>query len=164
MSFWKKEIYNRVKNFKKLVILCLGNPEASDDGVGVEIGKRLLENLFDSPDVFIFNCYTAAENFTSPVKKIMPSHILIIDSCVAGKVPGTVSVFCPDELKQVDISSHRIPVQLLSRYLKNETGADVIIIGIEPEILGKGRHLSGSVKNAADEIVEFLLKIFRKNW
>ncbi|MCM8760018.1 MAG: hypothetical protein NC906_09660, partial [Candidatus Omnitrophica bacterium] len=64
MSFWKKEIYNRVKNFKKLVILCVGNPEASDDGVGVEIGKRLLENLFDSPDVFIFNCYTAAENFT----------------------------------------------------------------------------------------------------
>lgn len=161
MNRWKQEIYNKIKGFKSLAILCIGNPQASDDGVGPKIGEKLSEILGNHSNVYVFNCYNTPENFTSPVKKMMPDHILIIDSCISGKRPGTISVFDSDKLKETDVSSHRIPVKLLSMYLEKETGAEVIITGIEPEVVDKGEYLSKAVKEAADDIIKFLSGIIK---
>lgn len=164
MSLWKQKIKSVLKGFRRLVIMCIGNSMASDDGAGLEIGNKLLKTLDGCKNILVINCYGSPENFTSVVKKAMPTHILIVDSCISGKKPGTISVFSADELKESDVSSHRIPINLLSRYLENETGASIIIVGIEPESINQGNKLSASVKKSVDEIVEFFrgLKNFRE--
>jgi Ni,Fe-hydrogenase maturation factor len=70
----------------------------------------------------------------------------------------------PDEIKNVDVSSHKLPLYLLSDYLKNETGAEIIIIGIEPELLCKGNFLSKAVESAVNEISDWFSEFFKKSF
>ncbi len=158
MCFWKKQLDLNLKGFCKLVIMCIGNQYAADDGAGPEIGKNLSESVNESniKNVAVINCYDSPENFTSIVKNEKPTHILIIDICVSGKKPGSIFLVSEKDIKDMDVSTHRIPVGLLSDYLKTETGAKIIILGIEPVSIDKKRFLSNPVRKAINELTDFL--------
>ncbi|MCX7705604.1 MAG: hydrogenase maturation protease [bacterium] len=163
MILWKQEIYKKIKGFKNLVIMCIGNPDSSDDGVGSMIGDKLSKILASYNNILVVNCYNRPENFTSLVRKAMPDHIIILDSCISEKKPGTISIFSPDALEETDILSHRVPAKLLSEYLEKETGASIVIVGIQPDTILKGQFISEPVRKAAEEIIEFLTRIVKNN-
>ncbi|MCM8815370.1 MAG: hydrogenase 3 maturation endopeptidase HyCI [Candidatus Omnitrophica bacterium] len=163
MNLWVQDLKFRLHNFNKLVIMCIGNRNASDDGAGLKLADELSTILEEkkSSKVSVIRCYESPENFTSPVKKMKPSHILIIDSCVSGKKPGTISVFDKEDLREYDIISHRIPIALLSEYLASETGAKIIVLGIEPECIAKGTNISKPVKEAIKGIAHFFYEFIK---
>lgn len=154
---WKQKLKNNLKGFKNLVIMCVGNQDAYDDGAGPELAIILSKIVAEKnyKNVFVLNCQDSPENFTSIVKKIKPTHILIIDCCIHGKRPGSISVFLPEQLKESDVSSHRIPLKLLCDYLSSETKASIFIAGIEPQIIKKEKNISKPVKKSIDELVKF---------
>ncbi|MCM8821384.1 MAG: hydrogenase maturation protease [Candidatus Omnitrophica bacterium] len=165
MSLWSEYLKRELRDFERLAIMCVGNKYASDDGVGPEIAGILSKLIVkkECGSVFVINCYDSPENFTSPVKKIKPSHILIIDSCISGKKPGTISAFAMTDLNEYDISTHRMPVRLLADYLVSETGSTIIILGIEPEFTGRGAEISEPVRKAIEEIEKFFFEFLGNN-
>ncbi|HOJ31384.1 MAG TPA: hydrogenase 3 maturation endopeptidase HyCI [bacterium] len=166
MELWKKQFIQKLNNFHKLVIMGIGNPESSDDGLGPEIVNIIAERITKNySSVAVINCYGSPENFTSKIKKENPTHILIIDSCIAGKEPGSIFLVKPSQIKNMDLSTHRLPLYLLHDYLKSETGAKIIMLGIEPQSVCPGTSFSTPVRQAIGETVEFLLdflKIYHK--
>ncbi|HPP66711.1 MAG TPA: hydrogenase maturation protease, partial [bacterium] len=111
--------------------------------------------------VKVFPCYDFPENFTGSVKKEKPDHILLIDSSITGKKPGSIFILNPEGINHEDISSHRIPLRLLYEYLKKETRADIAIIGIEPYYIGKGNKCSKPVEKTINRIVKFLEQLLK---
>ncbi|HOK80714.1 MAG TPA: hydrogenase 3 maturation endopeptidase HyCI [bacterium] len=141
----------------------IGNPESSDDGLGPEIANVLADIIGKKySDVVIINCCQSPENFTSLIKREKPSHILIIDSCISGKKPGSILLVKPSRIKNMDVSTHRLPLYLLHDYLKRETGANIILLGIEPQNMTPGTSLSEPARHAVSDVVKFLLD-FLKN-
>lgn len=166
MRSWKKDLNEKLKNARKIAILGIGNPDLCDDAAGSIVAERIQKIIGGKNNAYIalFPCYEAPENFTSPVKKEKPTHIVMIDSCLSGRKPGSIFLLMPDEIKNVDVSSHKLPLYLLSDYLKNETGAEIIIIGIEPELLCKGNFLSKAVESAVNEISDWFSEFFKKSF
>lgn len=168
MSLWKKQLKSRLDGFKKLVIMGVGNQNRCDDRIGPAITEMISDFVSKEKfhDVRIFSCYGSPENFTGPVKKENPTHILLIDSCIRGEKPGTVFVLESEKIKNVDISSHRMPLKLLYEYLKVETSANIVILGVEPYLIKEGNILSEEATRAVREVVNFLkefLKLHKAN-
>ncbi|MGC8804769.1 MAG: hydrogenase maturation peptidase HycI [Candidatus Ratteibacteria bacterium] len=165
MKLWKKQLAQELRNFQKFVIMGIGNPESSDDGLGPEIASNLTDTIRKKyADVVVINCGQSPENFTSLVKKEKPSHILIIDSCISGKKPGSIFLLRPFDIKNTDVSTHRLPLYLLYDYLKSETGAKIIMLGIEPQCITSGALISNPVRQAVKEVVEFLLDFLKDRY
>ncbi|MCM8764110.1 MAG: hydrogenase 3 maturation endopeptidase HyCI [Candidatus Omnitrophica bacterium] len=163
MNFWKRHLKMKLQGFKQLGIMCIGNRYCSDDGAGVEVARVLsiFLNKKKCRNISVINCYNSPENFTSSVKKIKPSHILIIDSCISGKRPGAISILAAKDIKEYNMLSHRIPIRLLSDYIASEIGSDIIILGIEPECTARGTDISKPVKKAIKEIERFFVEFLR---
>ncbi|HQL65776.1 MAG TPA: hydrogenase 3 maturation endopeptidase HyCI [bacterium] len=160
---WKEKINNWLDNFEKLVIIGVGNKDRCDDGSGSAITEILSDFAERNRigNVRIFSCYEAPENFTGPVKKEKPSHIIIIDSCITGQKPGHISIIKPDRIKETDISSHRMPLKLLCEYLRDETGADILIIGVEPYNIKEGSNFSDPVNKSIQKVNDFFKEVLR---
>ncbi len=158
MNRWKDLLRKNLSGFKRLAIMCVGSEDSGDDAAGIEVAARLFglvekENL---RNVIVINCFNMPENFTSIVKKAEPTSILIIDTCITGKKPGSITIFLKDQLKETDMMTHRIPLKLLSEYLASETKASIVIAGIEPETIKKGYKISKSVLGAIEIFTDFL--------
>ena len=162
-SFLKEKINNWLNRSEKLVIMGIGNNNRCDDGFGPAVTETLSDFVEKNGigNVIVFSCYEAPENFTGPVKKEKPSHIIIIDSCITGQKPGNISIIKPDGIKETDISSHRMPLKLLCEYLRNETGADILIIGVEPYNMKEGSNFSDPVNKSIQEVVGFLKEVLK---
>ncbi len=145
------------------MLMGIGNRDRCDDGAGSAVSDIMSDFVSGEKisDVRIFCCNESPENFTGPVKKENPTHILLIDSCIAGKSPGSIFIINPRRIKDIDISSHKMPLGLLYRYLKEEIGADILIIGIEPQHIEQGRFFSEPVAKAVVELTNFLKELLK---
>ncbi|MGB9643428.1 MAG: hypothetical protein ACPL3Q_09595, partial [Candidatus Ratteibacteria bacterium] len=70
----------------------------------------------------------------------------------------------PFDIKNTDVSTHRLPLYLLYDYLKSETGAKIIMLGIEPQCITSGALISNQVRQAVKEVVEFLLDFLKDRY
>jgi hydrogenase 3 maturation protease len=142
-------------NFTKLAIVGVGSELRCDDGVGIYIANKLKERTKD-PRIEVFIGGTTPENVTGPLKKLKPSHVVIIDAAKAGKPPGTVSLIDPKHIEGVNFSTHTFSLGILADYIGKTIGAKVIIIGIEPKDIAFDGKMSREVIKAADEILSML--------
>lgn len=108
------------------------------------------------PGVNVLEGGTAPENLTGEIRRIRPSHLLIIDSAEMGEPPGTVRLFAPEEIGGLSFGTHALPLSVLARYLAEETGCRVTIMGIQPRSLEFDAALSEEAALAVDETVEAL--------
>ncbi|HQP92181.1 MAG TPA: hydrogenase maturation protease, partial [Candidatus Omnitrophota bacterium] len=103
---------------------------------------------------------TAPENFTGCIKKICPSHLLIIDAFDMGKEAGAAMIFGPQDAKaSASFSTHRMPIEIMVNYLCKSISCCVIILGIQPGSLKFGGAVSKKVNAAAKDIVKIIRKI-----
>ncbi len=135
----------------------IGSESRGDDAAGIKVVTQLRKEI-SSPDVLFIDGGTVPENYTSKVKKFEPKTVILIDSVHFGEEPGTVSRVDPSEIVQESVSTHRLPLSKLIEYLKIETDAEVILLGIQPENLDIGSGISEKVQKSVDELVSTLKK------
>ena len=141
-------------DIERIVILGVGNPLRGDDGFGPLVVKELEGKV----KAHLLNAETSPENFTGIIKSLKPSLILILDALEFGGKPGELSFIEGDEISEGEPSTHRISLSLLSGYLERETGAEVLLIGVQPERLSFGAGMSKEVKGTALRLSRILLK------
>ena len=153
MSF-KEELNDFLHDFKKLIILGVGNELKSDDGIGPFIVNKLIEEDLQRDNLLFINAETVPENFTGKIRKEKPSHVIIVDACLMGSNPGEMKIVDKDDFKNIGISTHSMSLSYFVKYLEKDTDFKVIFVGIEPETMDWGENPTPNVEKTAYEFIE----------
>lgn len=176
MSKLNETVYNDLKEFldgySKLVILGIGNDIRGDDGLGPYIINRLFDLKEDADDndlnndsgLYLINAGSVPENFTGSIKKINPSHILIIDASLMNMKPGEINIVSKENIVNLSVSTHSMSLKYLIKYLESCEGVNndfkILFVGIEPESMDLSFDLSDSVKETCDDLIKVLIDLF----
>ncbi len=146
---------NRLHQARKTVVLGVGSDLRSDDVAGLLVAQSLkttLKNKSLSRRLkVVFGC-TAPENMTGQIRRLKPSHIIIVDSAQMGKKAGAIELIEYGSIDGVSFSTHQLPLEILARYLREELECDVFVIGIQPKSIKFGFAVSREVKSAASRL------------
>ncbi|MFN4133619.1 MAG: hydrogenase maturation peptidase HycI [Candidatus Hadarchaeales archaeon] len=160
----KKALVDELKDFlkdrKKVVVVGVGNEMRGDDGVGIAVAKMLKKRIAEEAAVLIGG--TAPENITGKIKRLHPSHLIFVDAADFGGSPGEVMVASPATIAWRTISTHTLPLSVISEYLMKETGVKVLLLGIQVEQSVFGSGMGQKVAKAAEKVAEILEEVLQK--
>jgi len=143
------------------LVLGLGNILLGDEGVGVRVVERLLEQYEFPEEVRVMDGGTLGLDLLPYLEEA--SRLLVIDAVQARKAPGTLVRMAGDEipvfLDASKVSPHQeglqdlLAVAMLKGYLPDE----VVFWGAQIEALGVGLELSSAVAAQVDILVDKVL-------
>jgi len=153
---------------KNLLIVGIGNSLKSDDGAGPELIKRLrgvilspaksgINSAKNLKNIELLDTGSAPENYTKKIKDFKPETIVFIDAVEMKEQPGTVKIIEEEKITASFFTTHNIPLNLFLDYIKKETKAEIIFIGIQPKSTKFSEGLSEPVKRAVETLVEELV-------
>jgi len=144
------------------LVLGLGNILLSDEGVGVRVVERLLEQ-YDFPEgVRVMDGGTLGLDLLPYVEDA--SRLLVVDAVQARKPPGTLVRMVGDEvpifLDASKVSPHQEGLQdlLAVAVLKDYLPDEVVFWGAQIESLGVGLELSSAVAAQVDALAGKVLE------
>ncbi len=157
----KEEIEDDLKiwlsNAQRVIVAGIGNPLRKDDFVGVEIVRKLKNQV--SKFVRLIECEDVPESFIEPIAEFEPTHILIIDAAMLDLKPGESKLIEVSELiEQSPISTHALPLRIFCEYLAKTTGAKIALLLMQPEDTGFGEGLTSKLRKTATTMTNLLLK------
>jgi len=147
---------DRVKG--KVVILGIGNELRGDDG----FGPYLVESIKGKIDAALFNCGTVLENYYNPIVKAKPDVIILLDIVNFEGPYGEIGIFEKDDILKVGFSTHNISPKIFLEMLTNTITSDIIMVGVKPKVTVFGSDISPEVKESADMLKDFFIKLFPK--
>ncbi len=130
-----------------------------DDGLGPELLRQIYEKGQDKDRVFILNCESTPENYTSRIREVDPSHILIVDAVELDAKPGDIVIIKKEQIDTFNISTHTMPVSFLIGYLEKTLNVKVLTIGIQPKEMNLINFISKPVMDSVDELSDVLIKL-----
>jgi hydrogenase 3 maturation protease len=129
------------------LILCIGNQEGGDDGIGPYIAHRL--KIQSSVDMVI-DAETTPENYTSVIKRHQPNTLIIIDAAEMNLPPGETRIIPKKKIGTMHLSTHAIPLSVFIEYMEKEVPS-IIFIGIQPKTMQGA--MSDPVKKSGDALI-----------
>lgn len=143
----------------KILIAALGNELLMDDGVGVHAVRELQREELQS-GVMAVEVGTAVLDALHLFE--WADKLLAIDAVKAGSVPGTIYTF---DIGKAGRQEHQISLHELSllgalRLIPADMmPRQIMVVGIEPEIIHYGMELSPSVRAAFPDVVRAVKQI-----
>jgi hydrogenase 3 maturation protease len=131
------------------VLLGVGSELNGDDGIGPWVAQH-----FHAAGWQPIDCFTVPENYTSRVKRLQPTAIVIVDAADMAIHPGEMRIIPLEAMGAASFSTHMLPLSMIVTYLAEATSADIWIIGIQPEQFDGG--LSPAVLSAGKELLHLL--------
>lgn len=144
------------------VLLGIGNPMRGDDGLGCAVAKAVNErqrlgiSRADQPLKALI-CEEVPENFTADVKELAPGRIILVDAVDFAGQPGEVICVSAENLPTAGGSTHNPGLALLMHYLRAETGAEVVLIGMQPLNRQWRAPLSREVQESVNQLAALLV-------
>ena len=151
------------KSNPNVVILGIGNEVKGDDFAGSLAAKSIQASLpqhTESFSVSVFDCGPVPENFTGVIRKISPDYILIIDAGDFGEDAGEIGFFSWKKAEGSEISTHALPLSLLSGFLATELGCEIGLLLIQPQNLSYLDPVHPLISEAVNKISSEIIKIF----
>jgi len=136
-----------------VVVLGVGSDLRGDDGAGPLLVQKLRRKRRLGRIVAVLDGATAPENLFGEVRRLRPSHVIMVDVARFGGETGEIRLLTAEEAGGITFCTHALPVGLLAQYLERETGADVLILGIQPQDASFGAQMSVEVVRAEEGIV-----------
>ena len=147
---------------KKTIVLGLGNPLMSDEGIGVYLVDRLSE-LSDK--------YSEVEFMDAGTGGLTLLHFfegrekaVIIDCAMMEEEPGTIKKFTPEQVKSVKQLAHQsLHEQDILKIIKmaktlDQCPKEIVIFGIQPEQVSLGQTLSNELEQKIDDYISMICK------
>ena len=169
-----KDLVSRCKG--KVVMIGVGNPLKGDDGAGPFFIKQLKKWDCPSPSgrkglsqIFLtgrnkkgtvpvlVDAGEVPENYTGAITKAKPDTILIVDAADFGGKPGEIKMFGAGEINKAGFTTHSMSLNVFTEYLKQETGAEILLLAIQPKTVKPGVSLSQEDKTSIGNIIQALV-------
>jgi len=154
-----------------LSIIGCGNPNRSDDGVGVSIAQKLQQYLHDNPnpDVRVYDSGTAGMDVMFQARG--STALIIVDANTSDSEPGSIFEVPGEELENIPEPGYNLhdfrwdnALYAGRQIFKEDFPSDVSVFLIEAKELSLGVGLSDCVVVAADTVYARIIeriKIFR---
>lgn len=133
------------------LVITAGNTFRSDDGAGPYIASQLKENQ----SVRVIDAGYTPENIVDEAIALQPKTVVFIDAANFGGRPGDIRVIPEESIPETTLSTHQIPLNVISKLIASSTGASISFVGIQAAKVSLGEGLSEEVKQSADEIINF---------
>lgn len=140
-----------------MVVVGVGSEMRGDDAAGIEVLRGLRRGL-KSSNILLLEGGVAPENFTSQIRRFGPSHIIFVDATDFSAKPGEIVIAEPEAIIGHSISTHMMPLSILANYLREQTGAKIALLGIQPRQASVGAKMSDPVRDSVGKVVEILLE------
>ena len=142
----------------KVYVLGLGNTDRADDGAGILVAQAL-KKLFPS---FAFSEHDGVEGTVLDIsEKDEDLTVFFIDAANLGEKPGTIRLVKKADIRDKEITTHRVAVVLMASILER-TGKRSAVIGIQPERIEFQGRVTPSVKKSIGTVVSALTKVMRE--
>jgi len=142
---------------KDVVVLGIGNPLMTDEGVGGFLIERLLTRSQNFPSVEFIDAGTAGMNILHLIAGRVKA--VIIDCAYMGAEPGTIKRFTPGDVESVKklahYSLHEADLLAIIEMAKKlgQCPEEIVIFGIEPEIVAAGMELSATISAGIEDYI-----------
>ncbi len=158
---WQGRLQAEIKGAGKLVIIGTGNALKGDDAIGLLVAGLLDSNLnrYQKKKVKVLRAHETIELYLKTIKRIKPSHLIIVEAMNTGKPPGTIRV------DKINVS-HKPGSQMVEEVndflekLATVSSAKVYLVSIQPENLEFGHPITQSNRLSAKKLVESISEIF----
>ncbi len=144
------------------VIIGVGNPLCSDDGLGIHFVRRLQElgNRIPS-SVEVVDGGTGGLNLLPFMQG--RRRVIFVDAMDAGEEPGYIFRFRPDQVSietHHEISMHDVDMGSLLRTarLSGDYPDEVLIFAVQVKRVEVGQELSSPVQRALGRVLELVLE------
>jgi hydrogenase maturation protease len=145
---------------KTTVVFGLGNPLMGDEGVGVEVLRRLSELSFQYPAAEFLDGGTGG--MTLLYKMSGRRKAVFIDCCLMDTPPGAIRMFTPQDVVSLKRLSHfslhemdlLALIDLAARL--GDGPREILIFGIEPAAIEQKESLSTVLAERLDEYVSVI--------
>jgi len=156
----RNQLYAWLKKCRRLVVLGIGNPLKGDDAVGLSVIQNLSGKV--SENVLLLECGVVPENYLSQIEKFKPTHVLMIDAAQINKEAGASRLISVEEIAGVTLSTHTLPLSFVAEIIKQNTGANVILLGIQPESIEFREGLSPKLQKATRKIADLVIEVIKE--
>jgi hydrogenase maturation protease len=151
---------------KKVVVLGLGNPLMSDEGVGVRVIEQFQKQSDKYPEVEFVDAGTVGLSILHIIQGRQKA--VFIDCAYMGQEPGTIRRFKPDDVRSVKQLAHQSlhEMDLLKlidmAHRLGQIPQEIIIFGIEPGSTEPGLKLSDTVAAKIPDYVAAVAEEFKR--
>ena len=128
---FERRLRRRIGSARRIAVVGVGDELSPHDRLGI-VAAREIEGLH-LPTVKVFLAGTVPESATGPVRKFRPDVIVFLDAADMGTRAGTVAIIQPGEIQARLFSTHALPLSVVMAYLAQETKAEVVLVGIQPD-------------------------------
>jgi hydrogenase maturation protease len=145
---------------KDIVVVGLGNPLMADEGIGVEVLSRLSRMAGQFPSVDFVDAGTAGLSLLHKLSG--RRRAILIDCCVMGSSPGSITMFSPDDVRSIkklsQFSLHEVDILQVIELARRlgDCPEEIIICGIEPAAIEPKQSLSAVLTERLDSYVEMV--------
>jgi len=154
---------------KKTIILGIGNPILSDDGVGIHVIEELKKKKFDIPGITVDSAFTGGMNLLDMI--VDHDRAILVDAIKRNdKKPGDVGVYPIGEVSAFHTTNPHdlsLPqaIDMAKRLGEKRIPKDIRIVGIN---LGElptefGENLSPEILNSIPKAVKAVEKEIKKD-
>jgi len=133
---------------KLKLFVGIGNVLKSDDGIGVYIAQRIKKRY----NIKVLVVEVSIENYIGRINEIHPDELILIDAVDFNKDPGYYALISPNDILDYTTNTHNISLTKLIGFFNT----NVLILGIQPEIIAFGEKISQHVKKQADIILRII--------
>ncbi len=137
----------------RIVFVGVGNRLRGDDGIGPMVIDMLAGRVSHALDAD-----SVPENYTGTIKRLKPSAIIFIDALDFGGRPGSVRLIEAPDIQAYGASTHGLSLDVAMEDLEQETGADVFLVGVQPERIGEGEEVSHSRVEPLKKLADILAR------
>ena len=140
---------------KRTVILGVGNPLQGDDA----IGPILVDLLHGRVYATLINAGEVPENYLSSICAAQPEVVLIIVAIELGGEPGCMAILDADRLRAIGNFKRNPGLSFLAVMIQDGTGAEVLMVGVQPESTCFASELSIPVHKTMQTLEELLVNV-----
>jgi hydrogenase maturation protease len=143
---------------RAVYVLGLGNIDRADDGAGVLVALAL-KKLFPSRS---FSEHDGVEGIVLDIsEKDEDAAVFFVDAADVKLEPGAIRVFEKEQIKETEITTHRVAVALMASILEAH-GKRSCVICVQPHAIAFRGEVSGTVRRAVEMLVGILSSIMDK--
>ena len=147
---------------KPTIVLGLGNPLMSDEGIGVLLVNRLSELSENYPEADFVDAGTGGLNLLHLFEG--REKAILVDCANMEEEPGTINKFTPVQVKSVKQLAHQsLHEQDLMKIIEmanmlGQCPKEIVIFGIQPENVSLGQTISSRLEKRIVEYIHIICK------
>lgn len=150
---WSDEVKAALAPKGRTLVITLGSTLRADDGVGPYVCAHV---KFSRPDLKLLDAGTTPESIAQTAINWKPEKIILIDAAHFQGEAGEARVIPLEAINQSTImSTHSFPLSVTFSIVKEDTGAELAVVGVQAKSLDYREGLSPEVEETARKLVDY---------